>query len=216
VDGFVISSVNYNDPRASYLLAQPFPFVAFGRASGEYDFPWVDVDGTAGVRLAVEHLLARGHRKIAALAWPETSRVGNERLSGYTAALAAAGLMPDPAWVIRAHGTYELARANTDRLLELPQAQRPTAVVTMNDVMAIGALQAAQARGLTVGSDFAVVGFDDSPVAQYLWPPLTTVHQPISESGHKIVEMLVRTIRGETLTERQVLLQPQLIVRASG
>lgn len=216
VDGFVISSVNYNDPRAAYLLSQSFPFVAFGRSNANHDFPWVDVDGTAGVRLAVEHLLARGHRRIAALAWPETSRVGNERLSGYTAALAAAGLTPDPAWIVRAQGTYELARANTERLLDLHPERRPTAIITMNDVMAIGAIQAAQARGLTVGSDLAVIGFDDVPVAPYLMPPLTTIRQPIAEIGRKIVEMLVKIIRGETLAERQVLFRPQLIVRASG
>ena len=81
--------------------------------------------------------------------------------------------------------------------------------------MAIGAIHAGQARSLTIGRDLAIVGFDDAPMAQYLWPPLTSVRQPTREAGRKCVELLVALIEGKELAARQVLLQPELIVRQS-
>jgi DNA-binding LacI/PurR family transcriptional regulator len=215
VDGFVLSSVNYNDPRIHFLMERGFPFVAFGRSNPELDFPWVDVDGAAGVRQAVEHLLARGHRRIAALAWPENSRVGNDRLQGYFQALQAAGLEICPDYLLRGEGTFEVGREMTLRLLDLPAEKRPNALVALNDTMAIGALYAAQERGLETGRDLAVIGFDDAPMVQYLFPPLTSIRQPIAEAGRKCIEILVALMEGRQPEERQVLLPPRLIVRAS-
>jgi DNA-binding LacI/PurR family transcriptional regulator len=215
VDGFVLSSVNYRDPRIQFLLEYQFPFVAFGRSEAEVTFPYVDVNGELGLRLATEHLLQLGHRRIAALAWPEDSRVGNERLEGYYAAMRGAGALVDPAWVGRGEGTFEFGLATTTAWLALPKPSRPTAVVALNDTMAIGAMHAAQNRGALPGRQFSVVGFDDSPMAEYLWPPLTSVSQPIHLAGRKCVEMLVGLLTGQALPERRVLLQPELIVRQS-
>jgi DNA-binding LacI/PurR family transcriptional regulator len=215
VDGFVISSVNYHDPRAEYLLERQFPFVAFGHSNPELDFPYVDVDGAAGLRLATGHLIARGHRRIAALGWPESSRVGNDRFEGYRAALSEAGLPIDPALVSREEGTFANARAATERWLAMG-AGCPTGIVAFTDTMAIGAVQAGQARGLAIGDELAVVGFDDSPMAEYLSPPLTTVRQPIRQVGRTCIEMLIARLKGETLPEKKVLVTPELVVRASG
>ncbi len=215
VDGFVISSVNYHDPRAAYLLERQFPFVAFGRSGPELDFPYVDVDGAAGLRMATDHLIASGHRRIAVLAWPDHSRVGNDRLEGYKAALSAYGLRLDPELVTRQEGTFDNARAATGRWLSLESGRRPTGIVALTDTMAIGALQAGQAKGLAIGRDLAIVGFDNSPMAEYLSPPLTSVSQPIRAVGHKCVEILIAQLKGEPLPERQVLFKPELILRAS-
>jgi len=215
VDGFVLTSVNYDDPRVQFLVERQFPFVAFGRSNPDLDYLWVDVDGEAGLRAATQHLLERGHRRIAALAWPEDSRVGNERLGGYFGALAAAGITPRPEWIVRGEGTFAFAFAATQRWLGLEPERRPTAVVAMSDTMAIGALHAAQHQGLTVGRDLAIVGFDDAPMAEYLWPPLSSIRQPIREAGRRCVELLTKTIDGQPLAERHVLLMPELIVRAS-
>jgi DNA-binding LacI/PurR family transcriptional regulator len=215
VDGFVLSSVNYHDPRVRFLLERQFPFVAFGRSDPELDFPYVDVDGATGLRLVTEHLIARGHRRIAALAWPEYSRVGDDRMEGYFAALAAAGLPVDPDLIARGEGSYQFGRSATERWLAWEADRRPTAVVALNDAMAIGAMHAGQARGLAIGRDLAVTGFDDSPMAQYLAPPLTSVRQPIQQVGRKCVEILTGLLEGHAPVERQVLLQPELIVRAS-
>ncbi|MGB9776883.1 MAG: LacI family DNA-binding transcriptional regulator [Anaerolineae bacterium] len=215
VDGFILSETNRDDPRVRYLLDHDFPFVAFGRANEEWDFPYVDVDNAAGTRMAVEHLAGLGHRRIAVIAWPEDSLTGSYRLQGYLEGMETAGLPVDPAWIVRTEHSEAAGRQAMEALLALPPDRRPTAVVTMSDLMAIGAMNALYEAGLQPGRDVSVVGFDDVPMAQYLHPPLTTVRQPIAEVGERVVEMLLRRIRGEPLPERRVLLPPRLIVRES-
>ena len=100
-----------------------------------------------------------------------------------------------------------------NQLLDLPNP--PTAVIACNDLMALGAISAAQKRGLMVGRDAAITGFDDIPLAEHSHPPLTTIHQPIYGIGRQICDMLVRLIQGEELAESHVLLEPKLIVRES-
>lgn len=215
VDGFVLSSINYNDPRIHFLMERGFPFVAFGRSDPGLDFPWVDVDGAAGTRQAVEFLISKGHTRIAALAWPKNSRVGNDRLEGYSQAMQAAGLQPSPELLLRGEGTFEVGREMTLRLLDLSASQRPTALITLNDTMAIGAMYAARERGLEIGKDIAIIGFDDAPMVQYLYPPLTTIRQPIGEAGRKCVEILISLMEEVQPAKRQILLPPKLICRAS-
>lgn len=215
VDGFVLSSVNYNDPRITFLLERNFPFVAFGRSNPELDFPYVDVDGFAGICQAMQYLISRGHQRIAAIAWPEDSRVGNERMRGYFESMQAAGLKVCSEWIERGEGTFEFGREAATRLFQLPASDRPTAIVTLNDTQAIGALRAAQDNQLEVGRDIAIIGFDDAPMSQYLFPTLTTVRQPIREAGRKCVEILISLMKADQSQEQQVLLQPELIRRAS-
>lgn len=215
VDGFILSSLNYDDPRIPVLQDMHVPFVAFGRARSEEPFPYVDVDNRDGLRQATEHLLAQGHRRVAAIAWPENSRVGNDRLAGYVAAMQTAGLDVDPDWICRGEGVfthgYEAARA----LLALPEARRPTAIVTMLDLLAIGAMRAVQEFGLRIGPDIAITGFDDTPIIPYLKPSLTSVRQPAWEIGQVVVMILVALLEGKTLEQQQVLIPPKLIVRES-
>ncbi|MCC6188766.1 MAG: LacI family DNA-binding transcriptional regulator [Anaerolineales bacterium] len=215
VDGFVLSSVNYDDPRIRFLQERQYPFVAFGRSNPAIYFPYVDVDGAAGLRLATEHLLSLGHRRIAVLAWPAGSQVGDNRLSGFLAALAAAGVPKRPEWMVRAEGTFEAGRAAAARWLAGDPSERPTGIVALNDTLALGASRAAQERGLLPGRDLAIVGFDDAPMAQYVWPPLSSVRQPIRLAGRKCVEVLVALLEGRTPAATQVLLTPELVVRAS-
>jgi LacI family transcriptional regulator len=99
------------------------------------------------------------------------------------------------------------------QLLEL--SPPPTAVIACNDLMALGAISAARKRGLVVGRDVAITGFDDIPLAEHAHPPLTTVRQPIYDIGCQICDMLIRLIQGEELAQRHVLLQPELMVRES-
>jgi DNA-binding LacI/PurR family transcriptional regulator len=100
-----------------------------------------------------------------------------------------------------------------NELLDLPSP--PTAVLGGNDLMALGAISASQKRGLVVGRDVAIVGFDDIFPAEHSHPSLTTVRQPIHDIGRRICRMLIRLINGDELTERCILLQPELIVRES-
>jgi len=106
-------------------------------------------------------------------------------------------------------GGYEQAR----KLLSL--SPPPTAIVACNDLMAFGAMSAAQDRGLVIGSDIAITGFDNIPMAEHSHPPLTTIYQPIYQIGGMVCEMVIKLIRGEPLGENHVLLKPELIVRQS-
>lgn len=215
VDGFVLSSTNLDDPRVRNLLDAGFPFVAFGRANPDWDFPWVDVDGAAGMEMATIHLIAQGHRRIACLAWPEQSLTGQYRLAGYLSGMAAAGLAPEPEWVLHGENSYNDAYGLTRRLLSLPHHIRPTALVAMTDLMAIAALNAGWDAGYQVGRDLAVVGFDDASVAPFVRPGLSSVRQPIAEVGERLATMLVELLAGRAIAEPHVLLQPELVVRES-
>ncbi|MDD2522396.1 MAG: LacI family DNA-binding transcriptional regulator [Anaerolineaceae bacterium] len=217
VDGFVISRMNYGEPTVPYLLGRRIPFVGFGRLQDDdTSFPYVDVDGGAGIAQAMEHLVALGHRKIAALAWPSDSRVGNNRLEGYYRGLSKAGILHRPSLVVRGEGTSDVGFEATNYLLGLPEEIRPTAIVCMNDMMAIGAMQAIRQAGLQVGRDIGVTGFDDTPTARYLTPPLTSISQPISEIGENLTKRLIEFLETGIFPEpRCELVAPRLEVRES-
>jgi DNA-binding LacI/PurR family transcriptional regulator len=215
VDGFIVASTNYDDPRIALLLELNFPFVAFGRANPDWDFCFVDIDGRAGVRAATDHLLDQGHTAIACLRWPGSSRVGTSRFAGYQDALAARGLTPDPAWIAAVESSFADGYAATQALLALPPTVRPTAVVAVDDNLAIGALRAALDAGLAVGPAFGVTGFDDTPGVQHLSPALTSVRQPVLEVAETLVPMLFQLIDGQRPDPAGVILAPRLIVRAS-
>lgn len=215
VDGFILSNTNLDDPRIRYLLEADFPFVAFGRANPDWEFAWVDVDGADGVEQAVNHLLELGHTRIACLAWPEESLTGQYRLAGYRRAMAGAGLTVEPDQVIRTENYYRHAYRAVQPWLAQPPDRRPTAIVALTDLMAMGVMNAAADAGVAVGRDLAVVGFDDSPIAGYLRPPLTSLRQPLVEIGELVVTMLIDLIAGETPSPARVLLKPQLVVRDS-
>lgn len=213
VDGFVMSSIDYHDPRSKYLLSEGVPFVTFGRSYTDDSPAWVDIDGQSGFRLATEHLLSLGHERIAVFGWSEKSRVGQDRFAGFKAAMEAADLPIDPQLVSRGPGLYEYGMQLTETWLDLPAACRPTAILSVNDEPAIGALRVAARRGLRMGRDLAVVGFDDTPMAEMIG--LTSVAQPVREAGRLCVELLISWIEGRELTQPQRLLQPTLMVRES-
>lgn len=215
VDGFVLSNTNLDDARVRRLRAAGFPFVAFGRSNPDWDFPCVDIDGTIGVRRAVEHLIERGHRRIGVLGWPESSLTGRFRVQGYHDIMAEAGLPVQDAWVTRIENRYDDAYRATQMLLDAPRGARVTALVAMSDLMAAAAVNAGWEAGIQPGADFAVVGFDDSPVTRLIRPALSSLRQPIAEVALRLVDMLVALCRGEPIAERTVVLTPELIVRAS-
>ena len=215
VAGFVVANTNDDDPRIACLIEEGIPFAAFGRANDAWDFPWVDVDGIDGMTQVVAHLTAAGHRRVGLITWPEGSKAGSHRELGYAAGLAAAGLDPDPAWVVRGENLVETGIAGMSALLQLPAERRPTAVACVSDQIAVGAGHAAAAAGLVVGRDLALTGYDDSALAPFLQPPLTSIRQPITEVGRAIVRLLLGELRGQPEAPRGVLLKPRLVVRES-
>lgn len=213
VDGFVIVRTRRQDARIQLLRDAGFPFVAFGRIEGEMEFPFVGVDGTLGMRLVGEHLIRLGHRRIAYLAPPADLMFAEHRLLGLRQALRAHDLELADEDIIFGDLTQKSGFEAADRLIDRPK--RPTAFVAGNDLMALGAMSAIQERGLTVGRDISVTGFDDIPMAEHSHPPLTTVRQPIYRIGKTVCEMLIRLIQSQELSPRQVILEPELVVRQS-
>jgi DNA-binding LacI/PurR family transcriptional regulator len=168
-----------------------------------------------GARELTEHLLARGHRRIAfiaaAIPWPMIE----ERREGYREALVAAGINPDPALEV-ADGVWDPASgaAMARLLLELDRA--PTAIMCGNDLLAIGAIRAVRQRALRVPEDVAVTGFDDFDFADFVDPPLTTVRIPGYEMGHDAAQWLVDRLEGGAAREPRVELPVELCLRESG
>jgi len=213
VDGLLVVRTRRQDQRIAYLVEQDFPFVAFGRSDLEADFPYLDVDGEAGMNQLTQHLINLGHRRIGYICAPSNLMFASHRTKGYQEALAANDIPFDESLVAVGELTERSGHAVGRELLTRPE--RPSAVIACNDLMALGAISAAQGLGLTVGCDVAVAGFDDIPLAEHALPALTTVRQPIYEIGQRICEMLIRLLREGSLEERHVILEPQLIVRES-
>ena len=213
VDGLVVVRTRKNDERIEFLRSVQFPFVAFGRVEGELDFPFVDEDGTSGMRLVAEHLISLGHRRIACIASPPEMTFSQYRLDGLRSRLQELNAPLDSTLIRVGDLTQRSGHEQATELLKLPEP--PTAIVAFNDLMAFGAMSASQDRGLAVGSDISITGFDNIPMSAHSHPSLTTIDQPIYQIGSMVCEMLVQCVRGETLEQKQVLLQPELNIRGS-
>jgi LacI family transcriptional regulator len=215
VDGVVVARTYQDDPRIAYLQSIQHPFVVSGRAAPEQpsDFPFIDADSQAGIRLMVRHFIELGHRHIGLILPPPTLAFTPYRLAGYREGLVEAGLPYDANLVRTGDLTPQGGHVAAAMLLE----DRPelTAIVACNDLMAIGAMRAVQEHGRRVGADVAVGGFDDIPAAAQTLPSLTTIRQPICEIGERLTEMLIRLVNDETPEQAQILLEPALIVRES-
>jgi LacI family transcriptional regulator len=213
VDGFVVVRTRRQDARIEYLCERGFPFVAFGRVEGSCEFPYVDEDSEHGMRLIVEHLVKLGHQRIAFIAAPEELMFAKYRLESFRESMRMAGFRTDESLMISGDLTQRSGYTNARELLS--HTPPPTAIVACNDLMAIGAMSAAQEKGLVIGEDISITGFDDILLSEHTHPPLTTVHQPIYRIGRLVCQMLVKVIKQENLDERRIILQPELIVRQS-
>ncbi len=210
LDGVILSGAPLDDPLVPWLLQDNTPFVIAGRYPDER-VTYVDVDNVGGARMAVEHLLRLGHRRIATITGPLTMMVGQGRLEGYRQALISRGIPVNDALIVEGDFTEEGARVAMQRLLP----QRPTAVFVASDTMAVGAMKAIREAGLRIPDDVAIVGFDDLPIASAVEPPLTTVRQPIERMGAMAAEMLIGLVEGTLTGPQHIILPTQLIVRAS-
>lgn len=213
VDGFVLVRIRCQDARIDYLRKAGFPFVAYGSTEGDLDFPLVDVDSRQGMALVVEYLTNLGHRRIACITPPMDLMFAHHRLNSVRSGLESRGIPCDEDLIVMSDLTQAGGYQQAWKLLEAPNP--PTAIIACNDLMALGAMSAAQERGLRVGIDISITGFDDIAQAEHSHPPLTTVRQPIEKIGEKVCEMLVKIIHQETLEKTQLILQPELIVRQS-
>jgi DNA-binding LacI/PurR family transcriptional regulator len=221
VDGFVLYCVTPSDPRMDAVRARKLPYVRvdFDPEPGMLD---VNVDDEGAARAVAEHLTALGHRRIGiALPHDHPGSTGPEaqlgawhhvttsRLAGWRAGLEAAGIDWSTVPVAGGPGKMpEAGRVAGGRLLD--RADRPTAIIALSDVLALGVMQAAAERGIDVPGELSVAGCDDVPEAAAANPPLTTIRQPHQTKGSEAVRLLIEAPDSEA-----VLLPTELVVRAS-
>lgn len=215
VDGVVFIPAMGQLGRVDILQAAKIPFVAIDRVPDGYSGPSVMLDNLEAGRLAAEHLLDLGHRRLAHLAGPLSIRLARERLAGFQQAIEARGLTLSPEAIAEGNCNFTCHSGYLamQRLLALPVL--PTAVFAANDLMAIGGMRAVAEAGLRVPHDISIVGVDDIEVAAFQTPPLTTICQPFTQLATLGVQLLLDILVGKELTTPQVVIEPSLIIRQS-
>jgi LacI family transcriptional regulator len=213
-DGAILMLPEESNAELRALQETGYPFVVVDpRVQLDQGIPAVSASNASGARAVVEHLLSLGHRRIGAILGPADWMATTERLNGYRSALAAAGVLATRDLVVESDFSIESGEAAAAALLDLPE--RPTAIFGFNDNVAIGALRAAEARGLTVPDDLSVVGFDDSEQSGLVTPALTTVRQPLAEMGRMAVSLLLRLLDHQRVEAMNIELATRLVVRES-
>jgi LacI family transcriptional regulator, xylobiose transport system transcriptional regulator len=196
------------------LRSRAIPFVIVDPAGDPSpDAPSVGSANWSGGLMATRHLIELGHRRIAAITGPEDMMCSLARLDGYRSAMNSAGLPIDPEWI--RFGDFHMS-GGRDRAGELLALDiRPTAIFAGSDLQALGTLDAARAHGLRVPEDLSIVGYDDIPLARWVTPRLTTVHQPLKRMGEEAARLVIRLNAEQPATTPRMDLATSLVVRES-
>jgi DNA-binding LacI/PurR family transcriptional regulator len=212
VDGILIASSRVGSLYGSMLSELNVPIVFLNNQHEADLIRSVSIDNEEGAYEATRHLIALGHCRIAYLGDRFGLHSDEERYAGYRRALGEAKLCPGKQFVLRGDGKPEGGAAAAHQFLDLPE--RPTAIFCYNDMTALGVMQEASERKLSIPRDLSIVGFDDLFFARLLVPALTTVRQPKEELGKQAMEMLLSVLSSED-TEKAVTVKGELVVRAS-
>lgn len=219
VSGIIFDSGLHADSSADHdryrkLIARPMPIVLVNGFAPGVDAPFVSCDDRAAGELAVNHLVALGHRRIGLISGPDRFVPVQRKVAGYRSAMRALlgteDTELDELISLSLFGV-EGGHAAATRLLD----RGATGFVCGSDLMALGAIRAARQRGLNVPGDVSVVGYDDSPLIAFTDPPLTTVRQPIRAMAVAAVRALVDEIRGHAAPHSEYVFRPELVMRAS-
>ncbi len=209
----LLPPISENDTIAKLCAEIGCRYVRMGSARLDDDDHMVASNDCEAVRGATEFLIAQGHRRIGLIAGPHGFRSARERRLGFEQALANAGIALPRSMIADGTYTFESGLTAAERLLDL--MPRPTAIFACNDEMAAGVMHAARQRGLDIPKDLSIVGFDDTPVAAHVWPPLTTVRWPIASMARSAALKLTAGLDGEDIVEEPSLFLSTLIRRAS-
>lgn len=211
VDGFVLAGIGYDDPRIAFLRSRRIPFSAFGRSGTHEMSAAVDVDGAAGIRDAVAHLVERGRQRIGFIGWPEGSLTGDERYRGWVEGLETAGLEVLASHVLRSENGMEPGRRMVPEIIE----RGWDAVVCVSDNFGLGVMAGLRQVGQVPGEAVAVTGFDDVSASALVAPGLTSVRQPMKTVAEELVSRLVHILEGQPVEVNELLVEPELVVRGS-
>ena len=214
LDGFIISAPHIDDARLVLLREKGLPFAVHGPAGPNDDF--YDVDNFAAGRMAVEHVAERGHQRIAFLNGPAHLAYARDRARGYEAALRSREIAVEGDLLLYDAPTHPVGERLAGQLLD--RAQPPTAILCSSTAIASGVYAAADARGLEVGRDLAVLAHDDAPPhirAEDFRPPLTVTSAPLADACVPLARMLARRVRDPNALAEQIVDDVSLLVRQS-
>jgi LacI family transcriptional regulator len=214
VDGYVLATAHLQDPLLDDAVRSGVPVVLMNRIAADDSFPSVTVDNEAGARLAVQHLLALGHRDIACIAGPLDVSTGLVRYRGFRSAMTDAGLeMADDRLAFARSFSIDEGYRCARQILAARDGC--TAVAAGNDMLAVGCYRALDEAGLSCPGDMSVVGFNDMPFIDMLRPPLTTVTFSHQQVGAQAADLLIERLNGSTGPNKIVYVVPELIIRGS-
>jgi len=213
VDGLILGTAHNKDKSILELEEKKFPYILISRNIEGLDKNCIIIDDVSGGIMATEYLVKLGHYRIAHISGPLKTRSAVNRLKGYKLALKKNKIEYQEELVkegdFRITGGYKAMK----KLLELPEP--PTAIFAANDLLALGTMQAIQKKKYHIPEDFCIIGFNDIKLASFVYPPLTTIRQPMQEMGALAVKMLLKIIEGGEFNQKKVVLKPKLIIRES-
>lgn len=213
VDGVFVARPRWRDNRIRLLLEKQFPFMVIGATNLQGDFLTVSDDVAEGSRLIVEHLVEQGHEKIALINTSPDLFFSSDFLAGFRQGMDKAGLSLNQEFWQECDLTQKDGYRAAQTLLSKPEA--PTAIITADDIVALGVMAAIQDQGLEVGNDVVVTGYGDILLAEYSQPPLTTIHRPTYILGQQACQMLTTLLQGEPIENKDVVFKPSLVIRQS-
>ena len=215
VDGLVVFPIPFQQDKELYtrLYRSKLPVVTVDSRVDGVAFDFVGTNDYKGAYMAVTHLIARGHRRIVCLAFGDDSQIRQARWRGYYDALGDVGITVDEALVIP--GPWQLDAPAEELLAVFARRDRPSAIFAMSDLFGVWAYFRLRETGYAIPQDVALVGFGGLHEGKWLDTPLTTVTQKLDRMGRQAVELLLQRMRNTAAPCQQVLLDPELTIRAS-
>jgi LacI family transcriptional regulator len=210
-DGLILILPHSDDKEIQSIEQTGVPVVMVDHRGSDIKLPAVDVDNYVGGRIATEYLLSLQHKRIGFVAG--RYQASSARLRGYQEALVNAGISLDESLIMPGDFTQPSGFHAATKLLAL--ANPPTAIFAANDVSAFGVMEAVKEHGLRVPHDISIIGFDDIPMASQVFPPLTTIRQPLAEMGRAAVRMMIAKLRGVEPPSNRITLATELVVRGT-
>lgn len=215
VDGFLVSvsSETKTFEHIKKINDKNVPLVIFDRLCPDLDTPRVIIDNKDGGFQATEHLIEQGYKRIAILAGPKNLTISNHRLDGYLAALKKHKRKSNPDLIM--HCEFSQQHAYNATLQLLCGKQRPDAIFTISDRMAIGAMLAIKEKGLQMPKDIGLVGFNNDPAVSLVTPAISSVDQPAFELGKTAAKLFIERMYNDHMDSVEIVMKPKLIIRES-